>query len=184
MQKLPDGLMDFIRKNDIIQHEEVRLASGKISNIYCDAKKILLDSEGIYRSVPSFFRLLSETTKFDAIGGIELGCVPLIGAILMHCASYAPGNHLRGFIVRKQRKEHGTQRIIEGPVQPGMEVAIIEDVVTTGSSAYQAYWTAKDFGLKPVLFGAIINRGEGASELLESTGLPFVYLLDKKQLVL
>lgn len=178
---MSEFLRNFIKENDIVQHGEFRLASGKKSDFYCDVKKLSLDSFGLLNAVPDLFRLLGKTAQFDAVGGLELGAVPLVGAILMYAGLNTQAN-LKGFIVRKNPKEHGTQKFIEGPVKPGMKVAVIEDVATSGGSAHLAYIRAKDFGLEPVIVGCVINRKEGADELFQSLGIPFVYLLDKTQL--
>lgn len=178
---MSEYLRNFIKKNEIVQHGEFQLASGKKSDFYCDVKKLSLDAFGLLNAVPDLFLLLKKTASFDAVGGLELGAVPLVGAILMYAGLHTEGN-LKGFIVRKKPKEHGTQKFIEGPVKPGMKVAIIEDVATSGGSAHLAFMRAKDFGLEPVVIGCVINRKEGADELFQSLSVPFVYLLDKTTL--
>lgn len=169
-------LLEFIKANDVIQHGSFRLASGKESNIYVNCKKITLDAVGLNLAIPPLYDKLRSVADFDAVGGLTMGADPIVGAMLQHAST-----KLKGFLVRKEPKEHGTKQLIEGPVVPGMRVAIVEDVATTGMSAAKAMAAAADFGLTVVAVGSIINRKEGADELFASLGVPFVYLLDVKQ---
>jgi orotate phosphoribosyltransferase len=87
------------------------------------------------------------------------------------------GLPLKGFMVRKEAKGHGTARHIEGPVLPGEEVVIVEDVVTTGGSSLLAIERAEAFGLKVTGVIAIVDRMEGGAEAFRSRGYPFSSLL-------
>jgi len=80
-------------------------------------------------------------------------------------------------MVRKESKGHGTNQYIEGPVQPGEEVAIVEDVVTTGGSSLRAIERCEAFGLKVVRVVAIIDRMEGGRQAFEQAGYPLNSLL-------
>lgn len=178
-------LKDFVKKNNVIQQGNFELASGKTTDIYCNCKNITLDEEGLVRSIPELFKRIIKDYKIDAIGGLELGAVPIIGAMLMHSATYVPGpeNSLKGFIVRKKPKDHGTKSLIEGPVEPGMKCAIVEDVTTTGDSILEAEYQATDFGMEVVVVATIVNRQEGADEKFKELGIPFIYLTTLKELV-
>ncbi|MCA9264938.1 MAG: orotate phosphoribosyltransferase, partial [Planctomycetales bacterium] len=77
---------------------------------------------------------------------------------------------LRGFIVRKEAKEHGKGRVVEGPVQPGERVMIVEDVVTTGGSSLKAIAHCQEFGLNVVGVLAIIDRLEGGAQAFADAG--------------
>jgi orotate phosphoribosyltransferase len=85
-------------------------------------------------------------------------------------------------VVRKEPKGHGTQRFIEGPVQPGEDVAIVEDVVTTGGSSLTAIQRAEEFGLKVVRVLAIVDRLEGGAQAFAERGYPFASLLTIRDL--
>ena len=97
----------------------------------------------------------------EAIGGMSIGADPITAAVVTMSA--VRGTPLAGFMVRKEPKGHGTNQYIEGPVQPGDRVAIVEDVVTTGGSSLQAIERAEAFGLKVVQVVAIIDRMEGGA---------------------
>jgi orotate phosphoribosyltransferase len=84
---------------------------------------------------------------------------------------------IRGFMVRKESKGHGTNQFIEGPVQSGEQVVIVEDVVTTGGSSLLAIERAESFGLKVARVLAIIDRMEGGAQAFTQRGYPFASLL-------
>ena len=113
---------------------------------------------------------LSATTDFDAIGGPTFGADPIVAGILMLINSI-------GFMVRKEPKDHGNTNLIEGPVEPGMNVVIVEDTVTTGGSAKKAIKAARDFGLNVKAVGSIFFRGTE-----NPFDVPFVYVLDLKSI--
>src|SRR5206468_8416827 len=105
----------------------------------------------------------------DAIGGLTLGADPISYAI-----SYASANTaspIRAFTVRKEAKAHGTGKLIEGPFQEGDRVAIVEDVITTGSSALRAVEAVRLAGGDVLGVLALVDRDEGGREALESKGL-------------
>jgi orotate phosphoribosyltransferase len=87
------------------------------------------------------------------------------------------GTPIRGFMVRKEPKGHGTNQYVEGPVQPGEEVVIVEDVVTTGGSSLAAIERVEGFGLKVTRVMAIIDRMEGGAEAFARRGYKFSSLL-------
>ena len=80
----------------------------------------------------------------DAVGGMAIGADPITGAIVTLAGM--KGQSLKGFIVRKEAKTHGTGRSVEGPVQPGEKVVVVEDVVTTGGSSVQAIERVREYG--------------------------------------
>lgn len=105
----------------------------------------------------------------DAVGGLTLGADPVAYAICH--ASADTERPLRAFTVRKEAKAHGTGRQVEGPVEPGDRVVIVEDVITTGASASRAIEAVKREGVIPIGVLALVDREEGGRESLESLGL-------------
>ncbi len=150
------------------------LASGKKSTYYLDGKQISLHSTGLRLVSHGLLDLLSDV-PFDAIGGMTIGADPIIGGVLVAAAERK--RSLAGFLVRKEPKGHGTQRYIEGPVVPGTNVVVIDDVVTTGGSALQAVDRIIEFGCKVVCVVGIVDRKEGGAAAFEQRGLPFRSLL-------
>jgi orotate phosphoribosyltransferase len=139
------------------------LASGKQSNYYVNSKKALFQSE----AVALLGELLWEATKdlnIQAMGGLEVGAIPMAAAAAMRY--HQEGRSLEGFFVRKQAKDHGSQERIEGVLEPGMRVAMVDDVLTTGGSVLQAITEVEKRGAVIVTVNCIVDRLEGARELL------------------
>lgn len=109
-----------------------------------------------------------------------MGADPFLGAVLYEC--WKTKRPISGFIVRKQSKKHGTQKLIEGPLRPGSNVALIEDVITTGASVYQAIKTVEQFGAKVVKVLILVDREEGGVEFLEGKGYPVFPIFKKSHL--
>jgi orotate phosphoribosyltransferase len=111
----------------------------------------------------------------DAVGGMAIGADPITAAIITLAGR--EGKSLKGFIVRKEAKQHGTGREVEGPVQRGDAAYIVEDVVTTGGSSLAAIEKAEAFGLKILGVLAVIDRLEGGQETLAARGYSLKTLL-------
>lgn len=147
------------------------LASGKTSTYYLDGKQVTLDAEGARLIGEGLLDLFGETAMPDAVGGMSIGADPITSAVITMSA--VRGTPIRGFLVRKQPKGHGTNRFIEGPVQPGENVVIVEDVVTTGGSSLEAIERVEAFGLKVIRVAAVVDRMEGGAKAFEERGIPF-----------
>src|SRR6266550_1894996 len=158
------------------------LASGKQSKYYIDARLTTMSPDGL--SVIGRLALAAlrkSGWRIDAIGGLTLGADPISYAI-----SYASADSdrpLRAFTVRKEAKTHGTGKLIEGPFREGDRVAVIEDVITTGSSALQAIEAvgAANGIVAGVL--ALVDREEGGRQAIEQTGVPVVSVVKASQIV-
>ena len=114
-----------------------RLASGREASFYLDAKQVILDARGsmlVGRAILDLLR--SRGTVPAAVGGMSIGADPVTSAVVTMAG--VEGLPLKGFMVRKEPKDHGTKRYIEGPVSPGDRVVIVEDVTTTGGSSLVA----------------------------------------------
>jgi orotate phosphoribosyltransferase len=146
------------------------LTSGRKSDYYIDGKQISLRGRGAYLVGQLILEELKRT-GVDAIGGPTLGADPVIGAVIALAA--LENISLIGFIVRKEAKEHGTQRLIEGPLQPGMRVAVFDDTVTTGGSLKHAIDQVEAAQCRVVKVLAIVDRQEGAQENFARWGYPF-----------
>src|ERR1051326_1609342 len=108
-----------------------KLASGKESTYYINSKKALFNSEAIWLLGDVLWDLTREL-DIQAMGGLEVGAIPMATAAALRY--HENGRKLEAFFVRKQAKEHGTQQMVEGVVEPGWRVAVIDDVFTTGGS--------------------------------------------------
>jgi len=167
------NLIALVRER-ALQFGDFTLASGQKSGYYLDGKQVNLFSQGL-RLVSEGLLDLLEGVAFDAVGGMSIGADPIIGGMLVVAAER--GQSLRGFLVRKEAKGHGTNRFIEGPVEPGMRVVVIDDVVTTGGSSLQAVERMEEFGCKVVQVVGIIDRLQGGATNFAARGLTFRALL-------
>jgi orotate phosphoribosyltransferase len=150
------------------EERDVVLASGKRSNFYIDCRQAVLTAEGHFLVGWLLHALLQrEAPTVEAVGGPTMGADPLCSATSL--ASYLAGRPLHAFYIRKEPKGHGTGQWIEGTksLYPGMPVAILEDVVTTGGSTLKAIEKARDAGLEVVRVCVLVDRLEGGREAVE-----------------
>ena len=148
------------------------LASGKKGTYYLDCRKITLDSVGAKLIGEGILELIQHDTALpQAVGGMSIGADPITAAIIT-VAAYQ-NVPLKGFMVRKQSKGHGTNQFVEGPITAGDCVVIVEDVVTTGGSSLEAIEKVEALGVTVKEVVAIIDRLEGGKEQFESKGYPF-----------
>lgn len=176
---LPDPTAARTRLKEIIAARsfglgEVTLASGRKSHFYFNLKPTMLDPEGAALLAQLSLEMLA-SEELDAIGGLEMGAVPISGAVA--AMSWISGRPLPNFFVRKKPKEHGAKLLVEGLTKgeslAGKTVAIVEDVTTTGESALKAANAAQESGAKVSLVLTIIDRQEGAAETFAKAGLRF-----------
>ncbi len=167
------ALVAEIRKK-ALKFGDFTLASGKKAKYYLDGKQVTLDGEGARLVAEGILDLLADRMP-DAVGGMAIGADPIAAAVITMSA--VRGTPIRGFMVRKESKGHGTNQYVEGPVKPGDEVVIVEDVVTTGGSSLKAIERVEAFGMKVRGVIAIIDRMEGGREAFESRGYRLQSLL-------
>jgi orotate phosphoribosyltransferase len=170
-----DSLIALFR-HKALKFGQFTLASGKQATYYLDGKQVTLDAHGARLVAEGILDLLVAAGPMpDAVGGMSIGADPITAAVVtMSAVRRTP---IAGFMVRKESKGHGTNQYIEGPVQPGANVVIVEDVVTTGGSSLQAIERCEAFGLKIARVVAVIDRMEGGSEAFTRRGYPFASLL-------
>ncbi|MCA9089907.1 MAG: orotate phosphoribosyltransferase [Planctomycetaceae bacterium] len=166
-------LIELFRER-ALKFGDFTLASGKKAKYYLDGKQITLHSRGLQQVSAGLLELLADD-DIQAVGGMSIGADPIVAGILS--AAALQNRDLLGFLVRKESKGHGTNKFVEGPVQPGMKVAIVEDVVTTGGSSLLAIDRVQEFGLEVVRVGAIIDRMEGGRANFNARNIPFSSLL-------
>jgi orotate phosphoribosyltransferase len=167
------ALMDLVRRQ-ALKVGRFTLASGKQSHYYLDCRRVTLDSTGANLIADGMIELLANDWP-HAIGGMAIGADPITAAIIT--VAGRSGKAIKGFIVRKEAKGHGTGKDVEGPVEPGETAIVVEDVVTTGGSALAAIEKAQAFGLKVTGVLAIIDRLEGGRETLADRGFTLHTLL-------
>lgn len=139
------------------------LASGKESTYYVNSKKAIFHSEVVSLLGDALWDVTKDM-KIDAAGGLEVGAIPMAATLAQ--VYHRHGRDLEGFFVRKQPKTHGSQERIEGVLKPGMRVAVLDDVLTTGGSAMQAVVEIEKAGAIVVAVVCIVDRLEGARDLI------------------
>ena len=169
-----DALISLVREN-ALKFGEFTLASGRKASYYLDGKQVTLDPAGAQLVAEGILEVLAAEGMPSAVGGMSIGADPITAAVVTMSA--VRGTPVKGFMVRRQSKGHGTKQYIEGPVQPGQQVVIVEDVVTTGGSSLMAIERAEAFGLKVARVIAIIDRMEGGAEAFADRGYKFSSLL-------
>jgi len=151
------------------------LASGRESTHYVDARLTTMSPEGLAVIGPIALAAIREHGwAVDAVGGLTLGADPIAYAIAL--ASVREPPLVRAFTVRKEAKQHGTGRLIEGPMREGDRVVIIEDVITTGGSALRAAEAVQRAGALISGILALVDREEGGRGALESQGFQVICL--------
>ncbi len=162
-------LIELIKRH-ALKFGNFTLASGKQANFYLDCRKLSLTGEGANLIAEGMLELMADNLP-QAVGGMAIGADPITAAIVT--VAFQQGLDLRGFIVRKESKSHGTGQEIEGPVFPGDQVVIVEDTATTGGSSLRAVEKAQAFGLEVLSVLAVVDRCEGAAQCFADHNLPF-----------
>lgn len=161
-----EALKQLVREK-ALKFGDFTLASGKKAKYYLDCRQITLDSQGARLVGEGMLELLAGNMP-ALVGGMAIGADPITAAILTLAGTR--GLPLRGVMVRKEPKQHGTGKLVEGPFQPGESIAIVEDVVTTGGSSLLAIEHCEAAGLKVQRVLAIIDRLEGGREAFAARG--------------
>lgn len=179
-------LIETITSYSVIR-KETKLSSGGTSPIYFNLKTTMLDPMG---AAALSRMMLSDIliNPVDIVAGLELGAVPIIGALMREAALASPdlGLSLQGMIMRKSTKEHGTSVAIEG-IRPGqniagLDVAVVEDVTTTGTSAMRVVDAFRAAGANVISVHTIVDRQEGADEVFAASGVAFTPLLTRSEI--
>ncbi len=168
-------LVELLRERSF-ERRRVILASGRESDFFIDCKQTALTAEGHAVIGELMLAALDDLPPCDAVGGVELGGCPLASAVSL--TSFQRGRPLPALYVRKARKDHGTTKLVEGDksMSPGIRVALLEDVITTGGSSLKAVETLREAGATVTGIVALVDREEGGAETIREAGLPLVAL--------
>jgi len=155
-----------------IKRGKFMLSSGKESDYYFDGRLAALDPEALRLMTPQLGEIISEYS-FDSIGCMEgPGSISILGALLLAYGLQCSNKPISGFVVRKQAKMHGTGQLLEGAC--GKNPILIDDVATSGKSILHAVDNMPE---KPVIALVLLDRGEGAKEVLASRQIQLRSLL-------
>ncbi len=177
-----DKLANLIRERCLKVSEEpvFKLSSGKLSRYYVDLKALTFDPSGLSLIGKLIYHLIMPHNPTHA-GGLTLGADPITYAVSIH--SLGEERIIKPIVVRKEPKDHGTGRQVEGIFKKGDRVAVLEDVVTTGGSALKAVKACEREGLEVVGVFAVVDREEGGRENIEREGLRLYSLLTLGELL-
>lgn len=171
-------LIEIVNKRSFSTGGETKLVSGRSTTFYFNMKPTMLDPEGGHLIATLILDTL-EGSDIDLVGGLEMGAVPL--AVAVAVSSQIKGWPLRAFFVRKQAKEHGAKKLVEGLAPgeslQGKRIVVLEDVTTTGGSAMKAIEALKGEGAIIDRVITVVDRLEGAADTFKTAGVPFSALL-------
>lgn len=173
--------LKLILKNKSILKGSFKLASGKESSYYIDARLTTLDPEGVSIISSIFLDEILKNKDITAVGGPTMGADPIVGSIIS--LSHHKGNPLNGFLVRKEEKDHGTGKMIEGNINRGDRVAVVEDVVTSGGSVFRAIEAIENFGAKVAKVLVVVDREAGGKELFKERGYELFSIFNVSELL-
>lgn len=167
----------------MLRDTEVKLASGDSSTFYFDMKCTAFHPEGASLIAQLILDQLADI-NVDYVGGLEMGAVPLVACVVQHSF---PNHSVGGFFVRKQPKDHGTRRLIEGLRQEeslfGKSVVLLEDVTTTGGSVLKAVSVVREEGASVPCVITVVDRLEGASDNLKKENVDLKAVLTVRDFV-
>lgn len=159
-----------------VVHGRVTLSSGAEADYYVDLRRVTLHHEAA-PLIGRQMRALTADWDYVAAGGLTLGADPVADAILHAASDESGGPAVDAFVVRKDAKRHGMQRLIEGPDITGRPVLVVEDTSTTGGSVLTAVRAVREAGATIVGVCTVVDRSTGAREAIEAEELPYRSLL-------
>ena len=182
MNRPRERLVELLRERSF-ERKKVVLASGRESDFFIDCKQTVLTAEGHALVGELMFDALEALPACEAVAGVELGGCPLASAVSL--VSFHRGRPLPALYVRKDVKDHGSRRMVEGDraLRAGMPVAILEDVITTGGSTLKAVEKLTAAGAKVVGVVALVDRLEGGAEAIRAAGLPLVSICTRRDFI-
>ena len=170
-------LKDSLKACQALQFGDFTLASGKHSKYYIDIKRASTDPAILsYIAEEMESEMKRKGIKPDVIAGVVLGSVPLAVALSLR-------TDIPYVMVRKQKKDHGTGKLIEGVLTAGMRVLVVEDVVTSAGSSAEAVGILRDAGAKVDHVLAVIDRQEGGAARLAEIGVELLPLLTAEEVL-
>jgi orotate phosphoribosyltransferase len=177
-----ERLVELLRERSF-ERKRVVLASGRESDFFIDCKQTALTAEGHVLVGSLMFDALDALPRCEAVAGVELGGCPLASAVSL--TSFVRGRPLSALYVRKEAKDHGSRRLIEGDraLSPGLAVVMLEDVITTGGSTLKAVDKISAAGARVVGVVALVDRLEGGAEAIRQAGLPVISICTRRDFI-
>jgi orotate phosphoribosyltransferase len=165
---------------DAVFHGDFTLTSGKKATYYVDLRKVSLDHRVAPLIGQVMLDLIADVPDVAAVGGMTMGADPIAAAILHQGA--ARGLAYDAFVVRKEPKDHGRGKQVEGPDLAGKRVIVLEDTSTTGGSPLKAIEALRRVGAEVAAVAVVVDRATGAREVIEAEGVPYLYAIGLEDL--
>ncbi|MGK2852550.1 MAG: orotate phosphoribosyltransferase [Microbacteriaceae bacterium] len=170
MSDARDRLIDYISELAVF-HGDFTLTSGKKASYYVDLRKVSLDHRVAPLIGQVMLELIADVPDVAAVGGMTMGADPIAAAVLHQGALV--GRSYDAFVVRKEPKDHGRGRQVEGPELYGKRVIVLEDTSTTGGSPLKAIEALTGVGAVVAGVAVVVDRNTGAREVIEAAGYPY-----------
>lgn len=170
-------LQKMIRDKSLLRGKAFKLSSGEESAYFFNMKMTMLDPEGA-NLIADLILDRPELKEVKAIGGLVMGAVPIISVV--SARSYGTRHPIPAFFVRKELKGHGTNKIIEGHLESGTSVMLLDDVTTTGESVMTAVRAARNAGAIVDTVITVVDRLEGAEGNLSRDGIRLIALFTRR----
>jgi orotate phosphoribosyltransferase len=168
MQSDKVRLLEILREKSV-SYGDFELSSGRKSTYYVDSKVMTFDQEGISLTGKLVLEIIQNRAETaSAIGGLTMGADPI--AISTIIAALNKNYPLKSFSVRKTAKSHGKRKLIEGNLDPGDKVVVLDDVITTGASTIKAIEAITELGCDIIMVVALVDRREGGTEAIRKLG--------------
>jgi orotate phosphoribosyltransferase len=170
-----ENILACAMRQGALQFGEFTLSSGETSTFYFDGRLLTLSARGARLLAVAFLPELRQR-GVEAVGGPTIGADPMAAAIAVMSTNDG-GFPIDAFIVRKATKEHGTGKIVEGPIRKGSKVAIVDDTCSLGGSLLHAIREVEKMGCMVALVGVVLDRNQGGSEEIMGMGYDFLSIL-------
>ena len=167
-------LIDHITR-DAVFHGDFTLTSGKKATYYIDLRRVSLDHRVAPLIGQVMVDLIEDIPDVAAVGGLTMGADPIAAAVLHQ--GVALGHSYDAFVVRKEPKDHGRGRQVEGPDLAGKRVIVLEDTSTTGGSPLAAIEALLKVGAEIAAVAVVVDRDTGAREIIEAAGYPYYFAI-------
>jgi orotate phosphoribosyltransferase len=172
-------LIEFI-KADAVFHGDFTLTSGKKATYYVDMRRVSLDHRVAPLIGSVMVDLIADVADVSAVGGLTMGADPIAAAVLHQ--GVALGKSYDAFVVRKEPKDHGRGRQVEGPDLAGKRVIVLEDTSTTGGSPLKAIEALEKVGAIVAAVAVVVDRNTEARARIEAAGYPYLYAIGLAEL--
>jgi orotate phosphoribosyltransferase len=168
-------LIEYI-SSEAVFHGDFTLTSGKKATYYIDLRKVSLDHRVAPLIGQVMVDLIADVDDVDAVGGLTMGADPVAAAVLHQ--GVARGLAYDAFVVRKEPKDHGRGKQVEGPDLAGKRVVVLEDTSTTGGSPLKAIEALTRVGAEIAAVAVVVDRATGAREVIEGAGYRYLAAID------